>query len=360
LNSPITTPLTADLPENWQNGDIVAPSGTAVGLTNRHGYNYLMQKVNEARNGINTLNAAFPSINEVPSPPGSAGQFLQHDNTWGNVRQVPTGGTAGQFLRQDMTWQDVPMPRFIYYCKNAANDKDNIASLVNTFFSGSLQSMMLIVTGTMGTPATSTMTINTGNTGRGAICHLDFTDCDMSTISGLTVQSLDQSNRRNKLVVKGAITTSLNVVLSPCDFHYCTIDYVTSNSFTAMRYNNLNLVTALGMDSSMSLHGCYITDYVQAESNVTIESCKIITSGNMPGVNVSNTTSGVTLILKNNQINGSGYDILNADVPDRNRWYITGNRFNKANIWIENTAITQKLSNYVYMPQYSNWFNQTI
>ena len=58
---PIKIPLPADLPEDWNAGQIVAPDGTAVGLTERHGYNYLMAAVNRAQRGVNEVNeAALP------------------------------------------------------------------------------------------------------------------------------------------------------------------------------------------------------------------------------------------------------------------------------------------------------------
>lgn len=48
-------PLPADLPEDWQPNQTVAPDGTAVGLDEQHGYNYLMGQVNDAQEAINSL-----------------------------------------------------------------------------------------------------------------------------------------------------------------------------------------------------------------------------------------------------------------------------------------------------------------
>jgi len=59
---PLTEPLAADLPEDWSSGQIVAPSGTDVGLSEQHGYNYLMRQVNAARQAINTINEGFETI----------------------------------------------------------------------------------------------------------------------------------------------------------------------------------------------------------------------------------------------------------------------------------------------------------
>lgn len=59
---PIKIPLPADLPEDWNAGQIIAPDGTAVGLTERHGYNYLMAAVNRAQRGVNEVNEAFGTV----------------------------------------------------------------------------------------------------------------------------------------------------------------------------------------------------------------------------------------------------------------------------------------------------------
>lgn len=56
--NPLPSPLTIDLPTNWTRGQIVAPTGQEVGLPTNYGYNYLMEKVNEARTAINTINSA--------------------------------------------------------------------------------------------------------------------------------------------------------------------------------------------------------------------------------------------------------------------------------------------------------------
>jgi len=61
-NRPIDAPLPADLPENWTAGQIVAPDGTSVGLSPQHGYNYLMEQVNRAQQGVNAVNEAFENV----------------------------------------------------------------------------------------------------------------------------------------------------------------------------------------------------------------------------------------------------------------------------------------------------------
>lgn len=61
-NRPLPTPLPADLPEDWADSQIVAPSGASVGLSEQHGYNYLMKMVNRAQQAANALNEGFDTV----------------------------------------------------------------------------------------------------------------------------------------------------------------------------------------------------------------------------------------------------------------------------------------------------------
>ena len=54
--------LPADLPENWTQGQIISPNGTEVGLTEQHGYNYLMKQVNAAQRAANTIAPSFDNL----------------------------------------------------------------------------------------------------------------------------------------------------------------------------------------------------------------------------------------------------------------------------------------------------------
>ena len=62
---PIPTNPVADLPTNWATGQTVSPSGTDVGLSAKHGYNYLAAKVNEALTDIGTLNEAIEDVGDA-------------------------------------------------------------------------------------------------------------------------------------------------------------------------------------------------------------------------------------------------------------------------------------------------------
>lgn len=61
-DKPITANLPADLPENWQTNQIVSPSGTEVGLSEQHGYNYQSKQINDAQKAINAINGAFTGL----------------------------------------------------------------------------------------------------------------------------------------------------------------------------------------------------------------------------------------------------------------------------------------------------------
>ena len=101
--NPINPPLPADLPENWQNGQIVAPEGADVGLSAQHGYNYLMQQVNAAQAGVNALGQAVEDLGgEIENLPtdgimlsgGGGVSVLPADKEWvvtfGNGQLMPS------------------------------------------------------------------------------------------------------------------------------------------------------------------------------------------------------------------------------------------------------------------------------
>lgn len=75
--NPIPTPLPADLPENWQTGQTVAPKGSDVGLPEQYGYNYQSKQINDAQKAANDIGAQFPNLygkgDTVPVPDGGTG-----------------------------------------------------------------------------------------------------------------------------------------------------------------------------------------------------------------------------------------------------------------------------------------------
>lgn len=102
-NRPLPSPLPADLPEDWQDSLIVAPEGADVGLTEQHGYNYLMQQVNDAQRAVNQLGS-----DKQDKLTGTQGQIVGFDESGKAVAQdAPASGVtsfkgrAGAVVPQD-------------------------------------------------------------------------------------------------------------------------------------------------------------------------------------------------------------------------------------------------------------------
>ena len=102
-NRPLPSPLPADLPEDWQDGQIVAPEGADVGLTEQHGYNYLMQQVNDAQRAANHLADKQTQLQtnlagKQDKLTGTRGQVVGFDAQGNAVPQEPGVGRsmAGQ------------------------------------------------------------------------------------------------------------------------------------------------------------------------------------------------------------------------------------------------------------------------
>lgn len=64
MQKPFDIDLPADLPEDWSLGDTVAPDGTEVGLTEKHGYNYQSKQINDTQKAVNIINEAFENVSE--------------------------------------------------------------------------------------------------------------------------------------------------------------------------------------------------------------------------------------------------------------------------------------------------------
>ena len=66
--------LPANLPTNWTLNMIVSPNGTEAGLGEEYGYNYLMEQVNAAQQGVNSNQEA---ITELQADLAEAGGFVE-------------------------------------------------------------------------------------------------------------------------------------------------------------------------------------------------------------------------------------------------------------------------------------------
>ena len=77
MSNPITVELPADLPTDWQQYQVVSPNGTEAGLDEQHGYNYLMEQVNNAQTAAKECGEALGDT--VPASREINGHSLTDD-----------------------------------------------------------------------------------------------------------------------------------------------------------------------------------------------------------------------------------------------------------------------------------------
>ena len=99
--NPITVPLPADLPTNWAYGQTVAPDGSDVGLSQQHGYNYLMEQVNAAQQAAEELGEAFSGLASTAELENDLKTKMQH---FGNITGYDTVLAAASALTVDGTF----------------------------------------------------------------------------------------------------------------------------------------------------------------------------------------------------------------------------------------------------------------
>ncbi len=96
--NPIKTPLPADLPEDWTGGQTVAPTGAEVGLSEQHGYNYLMEQVNAAQTAAKEIGEAFSGLATLgPDGKVPAGQLPDIGGFYGGGGGGASGLPEGKY-----------------------------------------------------------------------------------------------------------------------------------------------------------------------------------------------------------------------------------------------------------------------
>lgn len=86
--------LPADLPENWTQGQTISPNGTETGLTEQHGYNYLMKQVNNTQTEVNNINDTLPdvaqqaTVNEIKNKIGTESDADTQPTLFGRLAQL--------------------------------------------------------------------------------------------------------------------------------------------------------------------------------------------------------------------------------------------------------------------------------
>ena len=88
----VTFPLPANLPTNWNSGQTISPNGVEVGLSERHGYNYLMEQVNKVQEAANEIKEA--SSDAAPKNHAHTGSDGTPQISYNNLTDRPTSFPA--------------------------------------------------------------------------------------------------------------------------------------------------------------------------------------------------------------------------------------------------------------------------
>ena len=281
------------------------------------------------------------------------------------------------------------IPTFIYNCTGSA-DSTTIANIVNDFFNnGTAMSMKLIITGTMGIGFTNTyyaMYINATNI-RGAVCYLDFSDCDIPTITTSIRDFLYVTSSTAKLNITGLVVTTTRIcvylsISSDNSFSDCILKSTGSQAVNLFDSNNNSFYncTLVGSYYGVAAHaaarnsrffGCTIVgdNYYGVNlsaayyGEISFISCKIVGAIHGFFAQTANTTAIIRLINCSIRGSGSAYDVNQTTAASTMSWYIMGCVFAYSQVYINGAAITASTATtnaYLYMPAYANMFSRTI
>lgn len=177
MNKPISTNPVADLPVNWTTGQIVSPSGTDVGLTAKHGYNYLGTKVNEALADIGTLNDAFAGI-EVTA------------DGFSGVLPLSKGGTG----KNASSISDL----LTYLGLNNVNNTSDANKPISTATQTALNAKQATITGGATTIVSSNLTASKAlvSDSSGKVAASSVTSTELGYLSGVTSAIQTQLNSK--------------------------------------------------------------------------------------------------------------------------------------------------------------------
>ena len=319
---------------------------------------------------------------------------------------------SNELARLESLINSIQTPTFVYKC-TGTNDDAAIETLINNFFSsGTAMSMKLMVSGTMGLrsapPSGTHLTISAANT-RGAVCHLDFSDCTVPETLNQFLYIPSASDARiavTGLRVKlqtGAGAITLITATSKCSFTDCVISkapggppYSIIVAPNAVFYH----CDITGTFSALVLIGCSVSDqsitsgknkYYSCEFSgvfsipghfdkcVFNEGISINTSaptpiyhffdctmiGSTTGISVATSDTNTEIKLIGCRIKGGVEDIQQTSASSV-KWHIQGCSFSKDGIIVDaasansTTRITTKLGANCFMPQYANQFSRTI
>lgn len=85
--------LPADLPEDWTSNQKISPNGTEVGLSEQHGYNYLMKQVNDTQNEVNNIGTTIEAALEDVAKEASVQEVITSIGDTGDTGGSSTEGS---------------------------------------------------------------------------------------------------------------------------------------------------------------------------------------------------------------------------------------------------------------------------
>lgn len=179
MDKPISTNPVADLPQNWTTGQIVSPSGTDVGLTAKHGYNYQASKINEALTDIGILNDAFATID------------LSVDQLSGVV-PIAKGGTGASTATEARTALGLGN------VNNTADADKPISTAAQTALNGKQATITGAATTITGSNLAASRALVSNSSGKVAVSSV--TSTELGYLSGVTSSIQTQLNGKQAIV----------------------------------------------------------------------------------------------------------------------------------------------------------------
>ena len=86
--------LPADLPEDWTSNQKISPNGTEVGLSEQHGYNYLMKQVNDTQTEVNNIGTTIEAALEDVAKEASVQEVITTIGDTGDTGGSTVAGTV--------------------------------------------------------------------------------------------------------------------------------------------------------------------------------------------------------------------------------------------------------------------------
>ena len=211
---PVKQNLPADLPENWTDSQYVSPGGTEVGLTKQHGFNYLMQQVNNSQKAVKEINEAFPDLASLNAEGKIPSSQLPDMNYQTKTENLPSSSSIA-------LGDTIPF----YSVQSAENKRITIAALKNALgvpnpiiAVTALRSTSLVCSdGTTTLNGTGTTEFSLPNTGTWTIT---------ATTGSVVATEQVEASRGIRYTVDMRLATGIEVTTAPTNVSYIVGDTI--------------------------------------------------------------------------------------------------------------------------------------